>query len=182
MPPIEIDKEPTVDEITFNTPVGPLTLEVSETTFRPSTVTRMLAENMTVSPDETVIDVGTGSGVLAILAAKLGSRKVYATDTAPDVVEIGSRNAEKHGVADSIEFLRGDLFDPIPARCGPTSSSATCRAYPTTWRESGWFPSGSGGGPSGIELPIRMLRGRSSGYGPRGGSSYPPGRSKTSRR
>ena len=171
-----------MDEITFNTPVGPLTLEVSETTFRPSTVTRMLAENMTVSPDETVIDVGTGSGVLAILAAKLGSRKVYATDTAPDVVEIGSRNAEKHGVADSIEFLRGDLFDPIPAVRADLIVGDVSGIPDDLARESGWFPSGSGGGPSGIELPIRMLRGRSSGYGPRGGSSYPPGRSKTSRR
>ena len=149
-----------MDEITFNTPVGPLTLEVSETTFRPSTVTRMLAENMTVSPDETVIDVGTGSGVLAILAAKLGSRKVYATDTAPDVVEIGSRNAEKHGVADSIEFLRGDLFDPIPAEVRADLIVGDVSGIPDDLaRESGWFPSGSGGGPSGIELPIRMLRG-----------------------
>ena len=172
-----------MDEITFNTPVGPLTLEVSETTFRPSTVTRMLAENMTVSPDETVIDVGTGSGVLAILAAKLGSRKVYATDTAPDVVEIGSRNAEKHGVADSIEFLRGDLFDPIPAECGPTSSSATCRAYPTTWRgRAGGSPAGPAAVPAASSFPSGCSAGRSSGYGPRGGSSYRPGRSKTSRR
>jgi release factor glutamine methyltransferase len=158
--PPKPDKEPMVDELTFNTQVGPLTLEVSETTFRPSTVTRMLADNMTVSPNDTVIDVGTGSGVLAILAAKLGSRRVYATDTAPDVVEIGSRNAARHGVADNIEFLQGDLFDPIPADVRADLIVGDVSGIPDALaRESGWFPSGSGGGPSGIELPIRMLRG-----------------------
>ena len=52
--------------------LGPLELRVSENTFKPSTISVLLAEALEVQPGDTVVDVGCGSGILSIVAAKLG--------------------------------------------------------------------------------------------------------------
>jgi release factor glutamine methyltransferase len=57
-----------------------------------------------------IIDVGTGSGCLAvILAIEFASAGVVATDTSDSALEIGQRNAGRHNVSDRIAFVRGDL-------------------------------------------------------------------------
>jgi release factor glutamine methyltransferase len=62
-----------------------------------------------------VLDVGTGSGAIAIAVAHqhLGAQ-VTATDLSPDALAVAARNAERHGVADRVRFLQGDLFAPVP--------------------------------------------------------------------
>jgi release factor glutamine methyltransferase len=64
----------------------------------------------------TAIDVGTGSGNLAIAAAHhhAGAR-FWSTDKSAAALQVAHRNAERHGVADRIEFLEGNLFDPVPS-------------------------------------------------------------------
>lgn len=64
----------------------------------------------------TVIDVGTGSGCLAVSVAKAipGSR-VWAIDVSDSALEVARRNIRRHGVDDSVTLLRGDLFDPLEA-------------------------------------------------------------------
>ena len=62
-----------------------------------------------VTAGMTVIDVGTGTGVLAIAAAKLGCKHVRAYDTDADSVNIAELNAEANGVIDSIFFYEGTL-------------------------------------------------------------------------
>ncbi len=62
------------------------------------------------------LDVGTGSGNLAVAAEhQLASARFFATDTSPEALAVARRNAERHGVADRIEFLRGHLFEPLAA-------------------------------------------------------------------
>ncbi len=56
-----------------------------------------------------VLDMGTGSGILAIVAACLGARYVLAVDIDQDVLPIARANAEKNGVADIIEFRKGSI-------------------------------------------------------------------------
>lgn len=59
-----------------------------------------------------VVDVGTGSGILAICAALYlpeGS-EVVAIDSNPEALEVAKQNAEAHRVADQITFLQGDLL------------------------------------------------------------------------
>ncbi len=60
-------------------------------------------------------DVGTGTGVLAILLAKAGAR-VIATDLDPRAVACARENAERFGVADQVRAVEADLFPPGRAR------------------------------------------------------------------
>lgn len=63
-----------------------------------------------------IADVGTGSGILAICAAKnLPHATVMAIDLSPAALEVARRNAAKHGVADRIEFIESDLFAKLDA-------------------------------------------------------------------
>ncbi len=63
-----------------------------------------------------IADVGTGSGVLAVCAAKhLPSAQVKAIDISPAALEIARKNANLHNVNDRIEFIEGDLLTALPA-------------------------------------------------------------------
>jgi ribosomal protein L11 methyltransferase len=55
------------------------------------------------------LDIGSGSGILAIAAARLGYRPVAALDCDPDSIRIARDNARRNGVCDGIRFLRQDL-------------------------------------------------------------------------
>lgn len=58
-----------------------------------------------------IADVGTGSGVLAICAAKyVANADVLATDVSPAALEVAKRNAERHEVSDRVFFVQADLF------------------------------------------------------------------------
>jgi SAM-dependent methyltransferase len=58
-----------------------------------------------VTPGDVVLDLGTGSGILAIVAAQAGARRVYAVEPA-SMVHLAERVARDNGVADKITFLR----------------------------------------------------------------------------
>jgi release factor glutamine methyltransferase len=63
-----------------------------------------------------IADVGTGSGILAVCAARmLPAARITAIDISEPALEVARRNAEAHGVADRIEFIRGDLLASLPA-------------------------------------------------------------------
>jgi SAM-dependent methyltransferase len=75
-----------------------------------------LALSSAIGPSSVVLDAGCGSlGVLAIMAARLGARRVVAVDTGP--LEVARALAEENGVADRIEFLQSDLAE-LPAGIG----------------------------------------------------------------
>jgi protein arginine N-methyltransferase 1 len=59
----------------------------------------------TVERGSVVADIGTGTGIFAILACQLGARRVYAIEPAP-AIEIARQIAADNGVADRIEFIR----------------------------------------------------------------------------
>ena len=62
-----------------------------------------------------VIDLGTGTGVLAIAAAKLGCKHIRAFDTDAHSVNIAEQNAEANGVIDTIMFYEGTIDEDTPA-------------------------------------------------------------------
>lgn len=60
-----------------------------------------------------VIDVGTGSGIIAIsIAVKDPQVRVTAIDRSPAALSVARRNAERHGVSERIRFLEQNLLDP----------------------------------------------------------------------
>jgi release factor glutamine methyltransferase len=65
-----------------------------------------------VKPGMRVLDMGTGSGVSALLAARVGS-DVVAVDVNNEAVECARANAQRNGLADRIAFVYGDLFQGV---------------------------------------------------------------------
>jgi ribosomal protein L11 methyltransferase len=63
---------------------------------------------------ETMLDVGTGSGVLAIAAVKLGVAKALGVDFDPICVECSVENAAVNGVSDQMSFRQHDITDGWP--------------------------------------------------------------------
>lgn len=59
---------------------------------------------------ESVLDVGTGTGILAIAAAKLGAKSVTAVDIDPVAVRCAAENVAANGVTDSVKVVKGDLL------------------------------------------------------------------------
>jgi release factor glutamine methyltransferase len=65
----------------------------------------------------TVADIGTGSGAVAVaVAIECADVRVVATDRSAASLEVAPINAARHRVADRIEFVEGDLFEPLADR------------------------------------------------------------------
>jgi release factor glutamine methyltransferase len=66
-----------------------------------------------------VVDVGTGSGAIAVsLAAEQPAWRVAAIDISPEALEVARENAAANGVAERVAFLEGDLLDPAIGEYG----------------------------------------------------------------
>ena len=70
-----------------------------------------------VSGGEKVIDVGTGSGILAIGAALLGASEVLAIDIDPDAVKVARENIRHNGLEGKIRAVQGNLLDDQAETC-----------------------------------------------------------------
>ena len=79
----------------------------------PTTVMSLQALEKTIKPGQRVIDVGTGSGVLAIGAALLGASHVHALDLDDVAVTAAKINVELNGVQDRTTVVQGNLLDTI---------------------------------------------------------------------
>ena len=66
-----------------------------------------------VRPGEKVIDLGTGTGILAIAAAHMGARDVLAIDLDAVAVRVAKENVENNGFAGVIRVQQGDLLDHV---------------------------------------------------------------------
>jgi release factor glutamine methyltransferase len=86
--------------------------DIAENVYEPAEDTFLLADNLDVHKGERVLELGTGCGLLAILAAKVGVQ-VVATDINPAALKCARANAVKHRVEDCIDFRLGDLFEPV---------------------------------------------------------------------
>src|SRR5262245_18496363 len=65
-------------------------------------------------PAPRIVDIGAGSGNLVVaLAKQLPAAQITAIDKSPSALAVAKQNASKHGVAERIRFLEGDLFGPI---------------------------------------------------------------------
>ncbi|MBP6787507.1 MAG: 50S ribosomal protein L11 methyltransferase, partial [Candidatus Promineofilum sp.] len=88
------------------------------TGLHPTTQSCLRALEDLVQPGATVLDAGTGSGILAIAAARLGAAHIAAFDTDALAVRATQDNAAQNGVAERIHVWRGEL-DSTAAAAGP---------------------------------------------------------------
>ncbi len=79
------------------------------TGLHPTTQSCMLALEQIVRPGARVLDVGTGSGILSIAAAKLGAAEVAAFDTDDLAVRATNANGEINGVTKALTVWQGQL-------------------------------------------------------------------------
>jgi len=97
-----------------------LELAVNRDVLIPRPETELLAEqgwnflkqlSAPSSRPSTALDLGTGSGCLAIaLAVHCPEAKIFATDISPEALDLARQNAARHNVLERLEFLLGDAF------------------------------------------------------------------------
>jgi ribosomal protein L11 methyltransferase len=80
----------------------------------PTTRLCLMALEDALRPGDRVFDVGTGSGILAIAAAKLGAVQVDAVDNEPVAVRSARENAERNGVSDRVRIEVGSAGEEGP--------------------------------------------------------------------
>ena len=84
----------------------------------PRPETELLVEEVlrriSLAQHATLVDVGTGSGCLAVAIARLRSHtRVIATDISQASLEVAQENARRHAVVDRITWLEGDMLNPL---------------------------------------------------------------------
>ena len=73
-----------------------------------------LLKSQITDPNSQILDVGTGSGVIALsLAANFPDAKVTASDISEDALALARENAERLGLTNHVEFLTGDLLASV---------------------------------------------------------------------
>jgi methylase of polypeptide subunit release factors len=82
-------------------------------TFWPFADSQPLVRHFQVTPGESVLDVGTGSGVIGIFACYRGASRVVGVDVNPAAVQSAIHNARMHGFADTMTVLQSDLFEAV---------------------------------------------------------------------
>jgi HemK-related putative methylase len=149
-----------------------LSLCLSDRVFQPTTTTQKIAEMVQVPQGGSVLDLGCGTGPLAIFAAKSGAGEVVAVDIMPEAVELARQNVQLNGVADKVTVLCGDLFKPVQGRRFDVIVNDVSGIAERVARISPWYPESiPTGGEDGTDVVLRVLEDASKYLNP-GGSLY----------
>lgn len=130
-----------------------LDIDIGPEVYNPSDDSYLLLKVVEVAPGESLLEMGTGTGLLAIHAAKLGA-KVTAVDINPNAVEAARRNAAHNNVR--LDVVQGDLFEKNPGSYDVIAFNPPYlpgEATSTAWIEKAWS-----GGEEGSEVAVRFLR------------------------
>lgn len=113
-----------------------------------------------------LVDVGTGSGCLAIACAfKLPDARVAAVDLSPAALDVARQNARRHNLTDRVEFLEGDLLAPL-AGAPPFDAIVSNPPYIPTADVANLEPGvrdheptlALDGGPDGLDVVRRLIQ------------------------
>jgi release factor glutamine methyltransferase len=125
-------------------------VEDRSTVYRPSDDSYLLLGAVSLAPGERFLEVGAGTGLLALHAARIA--RAVATDVNPDAVELLRKNARRNRVA--LEVVRTDLMAGL---LGPFDVVAFNPPYlagtPSDALERAWQ-----GGEAGSQVAVRFLR------------------------
>lgn len=136
-------------------------LHTDPAVFRPTVTTGLLTGEVLRAgvAGRSALDLGCGSGPIAIALAKAGAAAVCASDLMPEACEVTRRNAAANGVAARIEVLRGDLFASVGDRRFDVIVDDVSGVAEEVAILSSWFPpSVPLGGSDGAALAVAMLR------------------------
>ena len=130
---------------------------VDESVYEPAVVSFLFAENLDVKEGERVLDMGTGCGILGIIAGKKASEGV-AVDVSPYAVHCAKENALLNNARSKMSFVQGDLFAPLSGRVrfnlilfnAPYLSVE--ESEPASWVSRAWS-----GGATGREVIDRFI-------------------------
>jgi release factor glutamine methyltransferase len=76
-----------------------------------------IVESKIENPKSTILDVGTGSGVIALsLAKKLPEAYIFAVDVSEDALALAGENAIRLGLSGRVQFRKGDLLENLDER------------------------------------------------------------------
>jgi release factor glutamine methyltransferase len=132
---------------------------VDEHVYEPAEDTFLLAEKMTVKEDDTVLDMGTGCGILAVLVAEK-AKNVVAVDINPYAIDCAVKNAEMNGAKEKITFRHGDLFHPIKQNESFSVILFNAPYLPSEPdEEKSWIGKAWAGGPNGRKILDRFIMG-----------------------
>jgi release factor glutamine methyltransferase len=86
--------------------------EICSNVYEPAEDSFLFAENLAVEQGARVLDMGTGSGILGIIAAARAS-EVVAIDINPYAITCAKQNSIENGGFSKMSFIRADLFSPL---------------------------------------------------------------------
>ncbi len=104
-----------VREANIALPTGTVGLWIPPGVHVPPPSTIELARLLDVRPGERVLELGCGTGLLAIAAAKLGAGHVVAVDLDGQALDAAVKNAELNGLSDRIEARAGSWYEAVKA-------------------------------------------------------------------
>ena len=93
---------------------GPFEIETNDLVYIPSDDTFLLAENLDIKEGQSVLEIGTGSGLVSMYASRL-TDDITATDINYNALELAEENFEKNNI-NTIKLEFGDLFEPVKNR------------------------------------------------------------------
>src|SRR5438094_23778 len=108
----------------------------------PTHTSKEVAEGIRIERNDTVIDVGSGTGVLSFVAARLGAGAVYGTEVNGAAIELARRNSARLGLSSTVDFRLGSLFDPLDGVRANVVIGDVSGVPDELARLSGWFPGG----------------------------------------
>ena len=89
-------------------------INTDENVYIPAEDSYLLADNLQINEGQSVLEIGTGSGIVAMYASRL-TDSVTVTDINFDACRLAEENFRANGI-DGIEILFGNLFEPVKNR------------------------------------------------------------------
>ena len=86
-------------------------LNTDDNVYIPAEDSYLLADNLEIKDGQSVLEIGTGSGIVAMYASKL-TDNITVSDINFDACELARKNFKENGI-DNIEILFGNLFEPV---------------------------------------------------------------------
>ena len=138
---------------------GDCVFEVCENVYEPAEDSLLFAERLQINESARVLDMGTGTGILGILAAKNAS-EVISVDINPYAVRCSKRNAQANGVSDKMSFVQGDLFTPLSREALFNLILFNAPYLPSEpGEDQSWLGRAWAGGPTGRRVIDRFISG-----------------------